>query len=301
LAAGTVVSPAVVAVLGQPSEVHLVLFHGWNPILLLSSFTFAAGAGLYAARSTLRRFTAPLADASGWGPAQWYETSLEGLNLVARAQTRFLQNGYLRYYLMTILVTAVGLTSFTLFTRAGLPSSGSGETIPIYLAALAGLILLATGFAVRTRSRLGAVAALGVVGYSIALIFVLFGAPDLAVTQFLVETLTVILLVLILYHLPPFATLSSRRERIRDVLVASTAGALMTVLVWAATSENPFPPISSFHAQNSATLAHGRNIVNVILVDFRGLDTLGEITVLAVAGIGVYALLKLRVQKGEHS
>ncbi|MBI4465742.1 MAG: putative monovalent cation/H+ antiporter subunit A [Acidobacteria bacterium] len=297
LASGSLVSPSVAAVLGRPSEVDLALFHGWNPILLLSMVTVVGGVGLYTVQGAIKRRTAPLADASGWGPARWYEGSLEGLNLVARLQTRLLQSGYLRYYLLTILATTIGLTGYTFWSRTGVPSPPSWESVPLSQAALVILIVLATFAAIRSRSRLGAVASLGVVGYSIALIFVLFGAPDLAMTQFLVETLTVILLVLILYHLPSFATLSSRRERIRDMLVALTAGGMMTVLVWAAISVQPFPSISSYFAQHSAVLAHGRNIVNVILVDFRGLDTLGEITVLAVAGVGVYSLLKLRLEK----
>jgi multicomponent Na+:H+ antiporter subunit A len=170
--------------------------------------------------------------------------------------------------------------------------------IRFYEAGLAVLILLAALASVGSRSRLGAVAALGVVGFSVGLIFILFGAPDLAMTQFMIETLTVILFVLVFYHLPRFARLSSRAARIRDLIVAAMAGSTMTALVLVASSVQLHRPISDYFAENSQPLAHGRNIVNVILVDFRGIDTLGEITVLAVAGVGVYALLKLRLAKG---
>ncbi|MBM4461434.1 MAG: DUF4040 domain-containing protein, partial [Chloroflexi bacterium] len=145
--------------------------------------------------------------------------------------------------------------------------------------------------------RLTAVAALGVVGYGVALIYTLFGAPDLAMTQFAIETLTVFLFVLVLYRLPRFANFSGRRARIRDALVALTAGGLMTALVLVATAVPLTSRLSPFFAENAVPLARGRNIDNVILVDFRGLDTLGEITVLAVAAIGVYALLKLRLDE----
>jgi len=141
------------------------------------------------------------------------------------------------------------------------------------------------------------VVALGVVGYATALIFILFGAPDLAMTQFMIETLTVILLVLVFYHLPRFAHISSTPSRVRDVIVSLAGGALVTVMVLAALREQFYPPISSYFVENSLPMAHGRNVVNVILVDFRALDTLGEITVLALAGLGVYALLKLRPGK----
>ncbi|MDX9831956.1 MAG: DUF4040 domain-containing protein, partial [Anaerolineae bacterium] len=146
-------------------------------------------------------------------------------------------------------------------------------------------------------SRLAAVAALGVIGYSTAVIYVLFGAPDLAMTQFALETLTVILFVLVLYRLPRFAVLSNRGTRIREAVVALAAGGLMTTLVLTVTSVPLRSRLAPYFAANSLELAHGRNLVNVILVDFRGMDTLGEITVLAAAAVGVYALMKLRLHE----
>jgi len=110
----------------------------------------------------------------------------------------------------------------------------------------------------------------------------------------------VILLVLILYHLPNFARLTRRGARIRDSIVAISAGVLMTVLVLIAHTVNFYPPISDYYLDNSVVLGHGRNIVNVILVDFRGLDTMGEITVLSLAALGVFALLKLRKPDEER-
>jgi multicomponent Na+:H+ antiporter subunit A len=162
------------------------------------------------------------------------------------------------------------------------------------------LILLAALAAALSGSRLAAVAALGVVGYGVALLYVIFGAPDLAMTQLSIETLTVILLVLVLYHLPRFAAQSSRGARTRDTVVAVAVGGLMATLVWLAGAVQFQPPISPYFADKSVPEAHGRNVVNVILVDFRALDTLGEITVLALAGLGVYALLKGRIEGAER-
>jgi multisubunit Na+/H+ antiporter MnhB subunit len=138
-----------------------------------------------------------------------------------------------------------------------------------------------------------AVVSLGVVGYGMALLFILFGAPDLAMTQIMVETLTVILFALVLYRLPRFEVLSKGIERLRDAVVTVIVGSLITVLVLAALHVPQRSSISHFFAEKSYPEAHGRNIVNVILVDFRGFDTLGEITVLAVAGIGIFGLLRL--------
>ena len=105
-----------------------------------------------------------------------------------------------------------------------------------------------------SRSRLGAVAALGVVGYSVALIFVLFGAPDLAMTQFMIETLTVILFVLVFYHLPRFATLSTTPVLARDALLALAFGALITIIVWVGSGIQLYPKISDYFIENSVPL-----------------------------------------------
>ncbi|VAW31804.1 Na(+) H(+) antiporter subunit A [hydrothermal vent metagenome] len=125
-----------------------------------------------------------------------------------------------------------------------------------------------------------------------AMFYVLFSAPDVAMTQFAIETLTVVLFVLVLYRLPYFNQFTNKLTRQRDALIALASGGLMTALVLTVTAIPTERRLTSFFAENSLTLAKGRNIVNVILVDFRGLDTLGELTVLAVAGIGVFALLK---------
>jgi multicomponent Na+:H+ antiporter subunit A len=169
-----------------------------------------------------------------------------------------------------------------------------------YEVGLAVLILLATLAAILLKSRLAAIAALGVVGYGVALVFVLFGAPDLAMTQFLVETLTVILFVLVFYHLPESRDVSGRAARWRDAALAAAAGAVMTAFVLVGTPDI-YPPISEYFVARSVAEGHGRNVVNVILVDFRGLDTLGEITVLSVAAVGVYGLLKLRRRANQES
>jgi multicomponent Na+:H+ antiporter subunit A len=113
-----------------------------------------------------------------------------------------------------------------------------------------------------------------------------------------VEALTVVVFLLALFHLPLYEELSSRATRLRDLAVSLGFGALMTALVLLATQDHQFPPISGYFLENSVPAAHGRNVVNVILVDFRALDTLGEITVLAVAALGVSALLKAGPRKG---
>lgn len=143
-------------------------------------------------------------------------------------------------------------------------------------------------------------AALGTVGYGVSLVYILYGAPDLAMTQFCIETLSIVLFVLVLYRLPLFTLLSTPVVRLRDAAMAAAIGGLMMLLMLYVISQPLVPHVSEFFLANSLTAAHGRNVVNVILVDFRALDTLGEITVLAVAAIGVFGLLKFRGHQEEE-
>lgn len=290
---GPLLAPAVAATLQSrtATPLGLALWHGWNSALLLSNISLAGGVCLFLMRVRLRRY---LSKISRWGPEQGYDLALEGLNGLARLQTRLIQSGNLRYYLLTVLATVGTVVGYALLTRVQLMPPGNWGDIRFYEAGLAILIALAIIATVRFVSRLAAIAALGVVGYCVALIFVLYGAPDLAMTQFLIETLTVILFVLVFYHLPPGVNLSGVPSRIRDALIALAIGSLMTGLVLLAVQTDVHTPISNYFIENSLSEGHGRNVVNVILVDFRGLDTLGEITVLAVAAVGVFALLKLR-------
>jgi multicomponent Na+:H+ antiporter subunit A len=293
------VEPAVGAVAPGPAEVSLALWHGVNPALALSAAGLLGGLAVSAAQGALR----PALGAAGrilrWGPARGYDAALDGLNWTAAMQTRLLQSGYLRYYLLLIILAATVTGWYTLVrsgTAAG-PLLWNWGDARFYELVLAALTILAAVWAARSPSRLGAVASLGVTGYGVALIYFVFGAPDLAITQFLVETLTVILFVLAFYHLPRFTVLSHPAARMRDVAVALATGGLMTVLILAAAATGAPRAVSAYYAQHSYLLAHGRNVVNVILVDFRALDTLGETVVLAVAGIGVYVLLKLRPER----
>ena len=294
-----VIASASAVALGEAAPVHLTLWHGFTFPLALTAASLAGGLAIFAVLPALTGVTRPMGRLVGGGAERGYELALDVLNLVARGQTRLLQNGYLRYYVATVLVFVLALTVPLLVTGSvavrptAMWPDVLAETTPVILIALAGVAAAAAG------SRLGAVALLGVVGVGITLVYVMNGAPDLAITQVLVETLTVLLFVLVFYRLPRFAQLSSRMTRIRDAVIAVSMGGLMTALILASAWANPTRHLSEFFAGRSVPDAHGRNIVNVILVDFRAFDTLGEITVLALAGLGVYAMLRLRPRGPE--
>ena len=287
------VQPAASAMRGEHTEVVLHPWAGMSPAFAQSLLMLALGAALYAVHDRALGWLAPLGKLAAWGPGRAYQALMAGIVVVAKGQTRVLQNGVLGWYLLVTIGTTVFLGGYALATRVGPVPIGLDpvrlDEAAVALAMVAGAVTL-----VRARSLLVAVAALGVVGYGIALVFLLFGGPDLALTQFAIETLSVLLFVLVLRRLPPMRVLSPRSERIRDGVVALAGGVFMTALTLAAIAA-PHPGVlREYFAATSLALANGRNVVNVILVDFRVFDTLGEITVLALAALGVIALLRLR-------
>lgn len=282
-----------------PLPLDLSLWHGFDRVLLLSLLTLAAGIILYRAQPWLVAKLAAWRGLAALGPSRLYEHSLTGLFGLARLQTRILQNGYLRYYILTLVLFAVGLTGTTLWLKGLAPPVPSFAGLQLFETAVSIMILVAALVAVFARSRLEAVVAMGIIGYGVALIFVYFGAPDLAITQFVIETVTVILFVLCIRLLPPYLPGSGGSRRVRDGVIATAAGTLMTLLMLIVLDAGGGSRLADFFAEQTWPAAHGRNIVNVILVDFRAMDTMGEIVVLTLAGVGVYALLRLRGRGGE--
>ena len=283
------------AATGAQGDVKLALWHGFNLPLLLSLISVAGALILINRWPAWQARLAVVSERlARFGPQAGYFHWLNGLVLFAAWQTRVLQNGKTGNYMLVLILTAVGLTGYTLLSQQGISLPDFSSSVRFYELTVAMLMLLSVAYVIGTRSRLGAVAMMGVLGFSVALVFILFSAPDLGITQVLVETLTVILLVLVLFRLPGFAHYSSRSEIIRDAVVALAFGSLMMLLMLAALDVRYFESISRFYVENSYTQAHGKNIVNVILVDFRALDTLGEIFVLGIAALGVFSMLKLQ-------
>ncbi|GIK18578.1 MAG: Na(+)/H(+) antiporter subunit A [Phycisphaerales bacterium] len=288
------VEPAAAAALNAQAHPHVALWHGLNLALALSGAALVLGVALFRSQWAIVRTAEPATrPLDAIGPSRLYEHALAATLGFADAQTRVLQSGSLRRYaFMTfgVLVLAVGATFMLRTPLDALPDVGDARPYEIGLVLL---LLIGAWFTAVARNRLAAIAGLGLVGYGIAIIFVLFGAPDLALTQVCIETLAVVLLVLVFYMLPDFRNFSTRREKLRDLLVALAGGAAMAALVLVVADHRPDMTVSDFYAANSYPRAHGRNVVNVILVDFRALDTMGEIVVLVVAAVGVYALMKL--------
>lgn len=291
------ISHAASAIYGSYTLMPLKIWHGFNLTLLLSGGTIAVGAALY----FLYRPAAKSAATQYW--LQWFspqhltEWIGERTRLFAYHYTKLLQNGYLRSYILTITVFLIGLIGYRFFSTVDLRVNTSGFTeIRFFEFVVFAITVVATVTTVFTNSRLTAIVSMSIIGYSLCLIFVYYGAPDLAMTQFTIDTLTVVLFVLVLYRLPQFLINSNRKMKVRDGLVAVSFGTLISLITLQALISPANKEISRFYADNAYLLAKGKNVVNVILVDFRGADTMVEIMVLTIAALGVYSLLKLNVK-----
>ncbi|MCB2197745.1 MAG: DUF4040 domain-containing protein [Bacteroidetes bacterium] len=283
----------------QIKDVHLLLWHGFNEVLVLSIFAILLGVLIFVLRKPVTRFIKKTIE---WFDIYHLPTIfMTVMNLylrIAGKNTQRIQHGYHRFYLMTFFVVTLIILSFQINWnfRELVPINGFSD-IRFNIVILLIISTMALLFAVFSMSRLSAILAMGVVGYGIGLLFLLYGAVDLAITQFLAETVIMVLFVMVIYYLPKFANLSTKRSRIRDIIISLVVGAGVTIVVLHSRALNNYEPISSFFAENSYLQAHGRNIVNVILVDFRALDTLGEITVLTLAAVGVFSLFRFTVKK----
>ncbi len=199
---------------------------------------------------------------------------------------------------LAFMITRSRLAGLVLLALAGLTGLGGAIAHDLFIQwAIVGLAALGAIATASTRSRLAAFCALGIVGIAVALIFVIYGAIDVAMTQLLVETLVIIIAAVALLKLPRLTDATAAfpaSPRIGHAVLSAVLGVVVTLSLWAVLAGDLDRRVTAFYEAESAPAAFGRNIVNVILVDFRALDTLGEIAVVAVAALAAYGLLRLR-------
>lgn len=287
-----VLEPTVRAVMGEPLDFSLYLWHGVNAALILSIITTIIGVAFFFAYDRLRGGLTRLDPVMARGPEAGYFGLLDGTLRFGEWQTNRIIHGNLRYYVGVTLAVAFGLVAFTAVRTGITPAALNFAGVPATMWMAAGLVSVGAAFAALSHSRLLAVSALGVSGFGVALLYIDLSGPDLAMTQFLVETLIVVVILLVLQRLPSaFRDETSRAGRLRDAGIALVAGTTVTVVLLAVL-RTPFnPELAEYFLAEAAPTAFGRNVVNVILVDFRAIDTLGEIVVLGVAALGAFALL----------
>ncbi|WP_137181720.1 hydrogen gas-evolving membrane-bound hydrogenase subunit E [Roseomonas sp. AR75] len=282
---------AATAILGRPVEVPLKLWHGFTPVLAMSAATIALGLLILLGWERLMPRLRGVAAMDRFGPSRGYDRALARVIDFAEGTTRAVQHGSLRGYMRTLLLVAALAPLAVLLARGGVDLPESGGLDPRAFAF--GLVALGAVATALARSTFAAVMAVGLVGFGTALVFLTHGAPDVALTQFTVEVLLVVILATVLIRLPVKARdIRTPRQRAGDAAVAVALGGSVAMLLLAVLA-SPFDPrLGEWFGENSVPAGHGRNVVNVILVDFRALDTLGEIAVLAIAAFAVIALLR---------
>jgi len=294
LAPALVVEPtlrlAAGALLQQPlPEFSLALWHGFNLPFAMSVAALAGGIALYFVRRYL--WALHTQDRQWLSGKHITEALLEALGAASARLHAGLERGGLRLSLLAFLLVAIAAGAIGF---GGIAPQPTRAMLPGGLGAWLGfaVLVIATGATVVLhRERLLAVVAIGVIGLIVSLAFVVLSAPDLALTQLLVEVSTVLLLLLAMYFLPQRSPRDcSDGRRAMDGMIALAAGIGAAVLAWAMLMA-PGETISGYHLANAKPGGGGYNVVNVILVDFRALDTLGEITVLGIAAVAIVALL----------
>ncbi len=303
----TVAPVLAVAVAGTlqatPPEYSLAIWHGFNLPLVMSMIALVAGVAVYRVRERLYRWHHTYIeriDAKRYFDALFWRVVALSEAITARVNRGSLQNA-VAWVLGAALVA--GVMGFALSSAPILGDLSTQRLDWVTFAAAAALMVACFATVIWHQRRLVALVTIGVVGLIVALGFVKFSAPDLALTQLSVEVVTIVLLLLALYFLPDRTPCEMGRGRIaRDVALSAGSGIGVMVLAMAVLTRD-FAPISDYFLENAVPGGGGTNVVNVILVDFRGLDTLGEIVVLAIAGIGIYALLegmKLQAPTWDH-
>lgn len=289
--------PAQMGITAVESTAHLHLWAGFDPVFWMSFFTVLGGIGLYLWFRPSHRYSNQLKRLEKISSRYLLEQIIRETKNFFSFITHLLQNGYLRYYtavILTFLIFLIGLRmnlGFESDHQLSFPVDFTFNEI-----ATVAIMVISIFLAVFTTSRIVAVASLGGVGMCICLLFVYYSAPDLAMTQFTIDTLTVVLFVLLLKKLPTYLTKVDTGINWRDLVISCTFGAMISVIAMEVLlTGSVVEGISSYYAENAYQLAKGKNVVNVILVDFRGVDTLIEITVLAVAGLGVFSLIRLHM------
>ncbi|MGY0567528.1 Na+/H+ antiporter subunit A [Bacillus safensis] len=299
----SVIEPAIAAIIPEAIEtgsrfsVKIEAWHGFQPELYMTIGVVVLGTIGYLTLAKWRPMYNIFKEK--WSFNALYDRSLIGLEKGSYRLTNSYMTGFLRDYLVYVfgfMIIVIGGVMF--YQQAFSFQTDQAASIGTYEVILSLVMVAATIATVFASSRLTAIIALGVMGYTLSLFFVIFRAPDLALTQLIIETISVALFLLCFYHLPKLSLKQkTRRFKMTNFIISLGVGVVVTCLAFASTSQQSLDTISTYFIENSYKLAGGDNIVNVILVDFRGFDTLFEITVLAIAALGIYGLLKTQAKR----
>ena len=289
-------TPMASAVAGEARPVQISLIPHIGVPLGLSLLTIALGVVLYTRLVALRSLMDRTFRALGAGPDRGFDVFIEALVKISFHVARLIQPGRLEFYVTATFAVIAAVLLTPLFLYGELPSVPAWphdiqiHELTFIAIAVAGLVAVLTA-----SSRLTAIIALGIQGFAVAVIFLLFGAPDLSFTQFMVETLSVVILTLVMTRLR--LSPSDHRglgQKLLDSTIAIACGTGFALFLMRATEASFDNRLTDFYNTYSKVIAHGANVVNVIIDDFRGTDTLGEIAVVMITGLAILALIRIR-------
>ncbi|MBI5974152.1 Na+/H+ antiporter subunit A [Staphylococcus canis] len=296
LVTGPLVEPAARAIAGSNSvHAEFQLWHGITPAFISTLIIYIVGIILFFTAKRWTKVLKRIPDVLTLN--HWYNATGRYSPYYATQITRTYMTGYNRNNLVIIFFMMILLTILTLIFSPFTINLDNVSSIRTYEAISVVTITIAAIMIVFARSRLFSIIMLSAVGYSMAIFFIFFNAPDLALTQFVVETISTALFLLCFYHLPNISRYNeSVSHKVGNIIISIGVGLVVIVLGLIAYGNRHFASISAFYKEHVYDLAQGKNMVNVILVDFRGTDTLFESAVLGIAGMGIYTLIKLRAK-----
>lgn len=299
-----ILTPALTAILPMmspsPYDLKISAWHGLNVELVMTMGVIAAGLILF---KTAKKWIQIMRNyPQGLTLNHWYNKGLTGTERLSASLTNRYMTGSLRQYLIYIFSFFVIVLVSSLLLLHGLQFDFSrNAAISIFDVGLVLAMVISACTVLLAGNRIVAIVALGALGYMVSMFFVIFRAPDLALTQMVVETVTTVLFLLCFYHLPKLTKSLERIPfKLTNLIISIAMGLTVTVLALSANGHKLFEPITSFF-ENAFELAGAKNIVNAILVDFRGFDTMLEISVLAIAGLGVYIFVHQRSKRREQN
>ncbi|MCU5745953.1 Na+/H+ antiporter subunit A [Staphylococcus sp. SQ8-PEA] len=301
LLTGSVIEPAANALTHTNNiTAEFKFFHGFTPAFFSTLIIYVIGIVLILSFAYWVKLLQAQPKAFTFN--HWYDSAGRMVPGLSSRFTNSYVTGYSRDNLILILLSLIVITVVTLIASPFSIHFSNISPVRPYELGIIIIIITASSMIIFARSRLFSIIMASAVGYSVAIFFIFFSAPDLALTQFVVETISTALFLLCFYHLPNLNRHKETRAfKTTNAIVSILTGAVVTILGLIAYGNRHFASIGAYYKAHVHDLAHGKNIVNVILVDFRGTDTLFESSVLGIAGIGVYTMIKLKMNSKQEA
>lgn len=288
---------AATSVVGTSAIESITFWHGFNLPFIMTLIVLIVGGILALTQSKWAKIYNALPGNLSFN--RLYDYSIHSLDYYSENITNFYMRGSLRIYMLIILGATFIISFIFMYLTNGftIDFSDLASITVLEMVVVSAIIVAAIG-TIYARNNVAVILILGITGYGVAILFVLYRAPDLALTQLVIETVSITMFLLCFYHFPK---LQKRTESFStktiNLIVSAGFGLLMALIGISAFSSNAFEKISDYFIETSLPIGGGKNIVNVILVDMRGIDTLFEIAVLGIAGLTVFSLIRLRKDK----